>query len=58
MNKILAIKNESNPAFYCKKCKLAHHLLYVDSKNKYCEGCVSVEIKNKALLVNQNREVI
>lgn len=55
---ILAIENRSHPAWYCLNCKVSHNILYKDGKESYCEKCVPEEIKEKAILVNQNREII
>ncbi len=55
---IYAIENRSHPAWYCPKCKIPHNLLYKDGRLSYCDNCVPEEIKDKAILINQNREVI
>lgn len=54
---ILAIKTVKQ--WYCKECKKVHDILYFVSKNKsYCEDCVPIDIKEKSVLVNQNRKRI
>lgn len=53
------IVNESNPAWWCFKCEVSHHRLYVDGNKHYCEECVPISVKeNVEYECNQNRDVI
>lgn len=52
------IINDSHPAWFCSKCSISHHLLYMKGKERYCPECVPYEIKDKAIFMNQNREII
>jgi hypothetical protein len=59
MDGIKAIVNPSNPAWFCKTCCKAHHILYRVSRNEnYCPSCVPDEVKEKAEYVNQIGEPV
>jgi NAD-dependent SIR2 family protein deacetylase len=45
--------------WYCSKCKVKHDTLYLlENRETYCPNCVSDDIKNESVLVNQNRIII
>lgn len=46
--------------WFCKNCKVGHNRLYVSNviKEKYCPNCVPKDIEEKAIDINECREVI
>lgn len=44
--------------FWCKTCKYASNKVYKANGESYCDKCVPKNIKNKCVLMNQNREII
>jgi len=55
---IQAIVNNCNPAWYCKKCEDNHRILFINGKLRYCENCIPQTIKDQAVYMNQNRELL
>lgn len=44
--------------YWCKQCCHATRVLYMFEDKRYCEDCVPKELKEKAIHINQNRELI
>lgn len=50
--------NKAVKTFRCKRCKISHNILYKINGKSYCEKCVTKDVKEKAIIVNQCREEI
>ena len=56
--KVYCIVNNCYDAWFCEKCRKKSSELYYHNKSKWCERCVSDEIRNQAIRINQNQELV
>lgn len=45
-------------AFWCEKCHKAHRILYRSPVDRWCESCVTDDVKEQVEYMNQNQEPI
>lgn len=56
--KVYCIVNDCREAWFCAKCRKKSSELYYLNKSRWCDKCVSDEIKNQAIRINQNQELL
>ena len=51
-------RNKFIRSFWCRTCKHPTNVIYKDNRDTYCEKCVTKDVKERAVSVNQCREEI
>lgn len=55
---IRAIVIKCQVAWFCKRCRVGHQVLYKDGDESFCPKCVPSEIKSRAAYFNHVGESI